>query len=642
MPVLLDFESRSRCDLKKHGGRLYWEHPSTEALCCVLYDTDTGDVSAWLPGQPCPVRPDQVLGAHNMMGFDRFALQRLGWRSASDPTLIDTAELARKAGLPGALDALGTRWLKRPKDKKASAFTKGLSRPSRARARLGKLPDLTPDVLDRVVAYCASDVEIMAYGWPLLEEYLELDAEVSRVDRIINDRGIRLDVPLVRALLDADEENTALELQRLGKLLGHSAEELRAIVASNPQFTAITGLDNAQAGTIDAVLASRETPLNVQLYCQARRAIASITAGKLRAGLARVSPDGRLRDSHRYLGAHTWRWSSKGMQHQNFPRPHKQYEKWGDDEICMLADLVLAGAHRPNQAEIDLLLRACFLPDEGESVVVCDFSGVEARCLAWLAGDYAAIDLYREGKRDAYKVAAAQIFSTTYDEVTKEQRQAGKVSELACGFGGGEGALLNMAAGMGIDLSTASVSPDEIVRAWRALHSPCVVFWYDLESAFKLAVQGEASTAGILDNIQTIPGDDGSVAIVLPSGRPIVYNDTRMHSEQATSKRGKAYTRTSASFMGTKSGREYTYGGKLTENVDQAICRDLMADALVRAEDAGLKPFAHIHDEIVCSVPRGAEREGLEYLRALMCDLPEWAEGFPIGAEGHYGRRYRK
>jgi hypothetical protein len=189
-PILLDFESRSRCDLKKHGGRLYWEDESTEALCCVLHDTDTGAREEWERGDPTPALVTHALendipyAAHNITGFDRFALWRLGWSTpARDERvpLIDTSELARAAGLPGALDALGTRWLGIPKDKVASKFTVGLSSVRRPAGKgpeviseedwrllsksdqrlLGRLPKCGPAEMVRVKAYCSSDVDIL-------------------------------------------------------------------------------------------------------------------------------------------------------------------------------------------------------------------------------------------------------------------------------------------------------------------------------------------------------------------------------------------------------------------------------------------------------------------------------------------------
>ncbi len=654
MPVLLDFESRSRADLKRIGGRHYWEHPSTEALCAVLYDTDTGAITVWHPGDPEPAPFASAAAAHNAQGFDRFAAARV-WGWALDGW-IDTSELARRAGLPGALDALGTRWLGLPKDKVASRFTMGLStcrRPSgkknpnaispdewrtyttAEKRERGVLPEITADVLERVTAYCASDVEIMAHGWELLEPWLYFEPDVSRVDRIVNDRGIAFDSQLAARLLECDARVAEVALAAAAKALGNgwTPSHLRKAVRSDSQFPALTGAPNAQAETVDEIIATNGVGLRPGAvhFARARRALASIARGKLEAGLARMSPDGRLRDMHKYIGASTWRWSGKGMQLQNIPRPSKRFEEWGDDEICRLADKVLARKHWADQEEIDLLLRATLHARPGHVLATCDFSGVEARALAWVAGDSAALDVLASG-RDAYKIAASAIFGVPYDEVTKAQRQSGKISELACGYQGSVGALENMARGMGVRFEDAGADPAAIVAAWRELHHPIVDFWREIERAFRMAVAGEEASASVFT---CTPADEGgAVAIWLPSGRPIVYNETAFNP-------GK-YGRPSLTFLGTKNFREHTYGGKLTENVIQALCRDLMADALVRADDAGLAPVLHVHDEICVELPETAEQEGLEYLSEIMHALPEWAGGFPIGASGHGGKRYRK
>ena len=634
--ILLDFETRSRCDLKAHGGRLYAADPSTEPLCAVLYDTESGDVGLWLPGDPCPVAPGDVLGAHNATGFDQWIAARFwgvpatGW--------IDTSELARRAGLPGALDALGTRWLGLAKDKAASAFTKGLSRPSRAKARLGRLPDLTPDVMARVVAYCASDVEILAHGWPLLEPFhadgcfAGFEADVSAVDRIVNDRGICFDADLATRLIECDRANTGAALGAAARVLGWTTAEVSRVVGSPVELAGYLGTSDAQAATLEA-LEGHDDP-RVRALVSARQGVASIAAGKLRAGLARVSPDGRLRDMHRYYGAHTGRWSGRGMQLQNIPRPSKDFESWGDAEICSAADLAGGSLQDTGPALLDVLLRATLTASPGHTLAVCDFSGVEARGLAWCAGDRAAVDTFLSG-RDVYKVAAASAFGVAYDAVTKVQRNAGKMAELACGYQGGVAALLKIARSNRFDFADAGVDPADVVRAFREQHAPIVRFWRDLQGAFVDAIRGVPSR---VDRFDFVPSSSGSdVAVFLPSGRPIVYNGAGLARGTWDDGRPKV----SPYYAGAR-GREYVYGGKIAENVIQAMCRDLMADALVRAEEAGLCPVLHVHDEIVCDVPESAAADALEALRGIMLTLPEWAEGFPVGAAGHTGRRYRK
>ncbi len=653
MPILLDFESRSRADLKRLGGRLYWADSSTEALCCVLYDTDTGDVELWERGQPTPalVRSGKQLGAHNAVGFDRFGAIRFGWCTA-DHDWIDTSELARRAGLPGGLDALATRWLGQTKDKDASRFTIGLSsarRPSaktasrapggavidasewsalsasEKRAR-GVLPVCGPAEMSRVAAYCISDVEILAHGWDDLAPWATLEPEVKRVDRAVNDRGVLFDVPLARRLLEEDARNSGLEMERVAAVLGETPARVRQMASSPAQFCARTGLPDATKSTVDAALADTCGAPDVRALCQARQALASIARGKLEAGLARVSPDGRMRDSHRYIGGHTWRWSGRGMQLQNMPRPSKRFESWGDAEICTLADAVLAGGHCDAE-EIDLLLRACLKAKPGHTLIVEDFSGVEARALAWAATDTAALQVFASG-RDAYKTIAAVIFGTTYEQVDKSQRQVGKVAELACGYGQGADKFY---AGNTVALDRAGVNAQAVIDAWRGLHAPVVRFWRDCERALADAAQGQDGKVSCFEFVSSSDGKD--VAVMMPNGRPLVYNGVKIG-------RGERGGR-EISYQGHHS-REKLYGGKIVENLIQSMCRELLAEALVAAEDCGLAPVLHVHDEIVCEVPIEAEAKGADALHAIMTTVPAWCRGFPLGAAGHTGQRYRK
>lgn len=693
MPVLLDFESRSRADLKKVGGRLYWEHPSTEALCCVLFDTETEEVASWQPGDPCPVTPDTVLGAHNAMGFDRFGAERLGWRCAG---WIDTSELARRAGLPGALDALGTRWLGLAKDKAASAFTKGLStcrRPSGKRnpnavsaedwKRLtpeqkrerGVQKTLTPAIRQRVLAYCASDVEIIATGWPLLKPFLEdgvfsgVEADVLAVDRIVNDRGICFDTELAQALLEIDERGKAEAVERAAKATGFSFDDMRAMVGSNDQLREATGLPNAQKKTIENALFAARAAGDAELIAvfEARAALNTIASGKLEAGLNRVSPDGRMRDSVRYYGAHTGRWAHRGFQNGNIPRPKKEYEEWKSAEVEACVQRALR-RETLTPGEIDICLRATHTASPGNTLAVEDFSGVEARATAWVAGDLKAIDVFLSG-RDVYKVNATTIFpGLRYEDVNKVQRTAGKMGELACGYQGGPGAVDRIAKGQGVDLAALGVDTQAVVDGWRALHPKIVRLWRNMQDAFLRAAEGHSEKVGPFDFVPSSDGQD--VAIFLPSGRPIVYGNVQIgrgkFGPECTYVGGwdpvfkcvmceKTHPAPLDAPQGTTSGcphcggghswlvgREKLYGGLLTENGIQGMCRDLLAEALVQAERAGLCPVLHVHDEGVCDVLARAAAEASAELHQIFLTLPEWAKGFPIGAAGHHGERYRK
>jgi len=533
----------------------------------------------------------------------------------------------------------------------ASKFTKGLSsvrRPAKGPGAItapdwklltkeqqrerGALPNCGPAELARVVPYCLSDVEVLAHGWPILETWQGIEPDVQRVDRAINDRGVRFDSQLARRLLEEDELNSERVIEATAKACGLSVERVREIANSNEQFPDFTGIPNAQAPVIAEWLAGGTLSFEARAMCAARDALASIARGKLTAGLNLVSPDGRLRDSLKYIGGHTWRWSHTGMQLGNMARPAKRFEDWHGPEVEALAEQVLSGAHIDAE-EIDLLVRACLLARDGHTLITEDFSGVEARALAWAAGDEQEMAIHADGKLDPYKVAASQIFGVRYEDVTKAQRQAGKVAVLACGYGGGAGAIARFAKSLGVDLSAAGVDEQQIVDGWRASHRKIVGFWYACERALAAAIEGKRGRVSCFDFVPA----GGDVAVLMPNGRPLVYNEAKL----TRGERGRPVI----TYMGRESYGGYPeklYGGKIVENLIQSMCRELLAEALVAAEDCGLSPVLHVHDEIVCECPASDADDGAQALHHIMTTVPEWAEGFPLGAAGHVGKRYRK
>lgn len=618
--VILDFESQSLADLKRVGGRNYWAHASTRALCCAWYDLSSGASGIWAAGDAQPqATVDAVCIAHNAMGFDRFAAERLRWRVDA---WIDSSYLARTLGYAGALDALGGE-----KDSNASRYTTSLSTPKRPphikpdewrelsmpekRERGDLLPFARID-WGRIAAYCESDVAIVAKHWPELATALDLEPDVVAVSDAVNDRGVAFDSELATRLLECIAANTDRAVSEAARALGVSAERARAIATSPAQYACFAKAPNAQSATVEEHMRSDDP--QVRAIANARQHVASIARGKLEAGLARVSPDGRLRDTHQYYGAHTGRWSGRGMQLQNMPRPSKRFEDWTGEDINRLAEKVLGG-YTATPEEIDLLLRACLVASEGRDLLVLDYKSIEARGLAWLANDGEALAVFVSG-RDPYKAVAAKMFGCGYDDITKEQRHLGKIVELACGYG------------MGPHKFSGTTGADpKLVALWREARPAVLGLWHDLEDAWSLGKR-----LGPL----RFERYGAHMRLRLPSGRTLFYRD--VPSRPRSFIPGSPVENV-LEYRGTRFPLEHTYGGKLAENAVQALCRDLLADALVKAERAGLQPVMHVHDEIVCEVPRGTP---LVELERIMLDAPAWSGGLPVACDGYVARRYRK
>ena len=648
-PALADFESRSRANLKRKGGRLYWEDPSSEALCAVIHDVPSGETYVWRPGDPPPVI--ETAAAHNASTFDRHAARACGWRV---DTWLDTASAARRAGLPGALDALAQRWLGRSKDKAGSKFTVALSRPSRAKARLGQLPDITPEVRARVEAYCADDVQVLAEAWDRLEPWFDVDREACEVDAVINDRGICLDVDLVRALQRQIERQQERAIDKAARQLHQSPEVTRAQASSPKQFTEITGLPNAQKDTLEEAIVNSPARYGREAHplVFARKALASVVPGKLAAALERVSPDG-----------HTGRWAGYGLQPHNLNRISFEGDaerltkltgrEWHvDDYIEALIDGAFSGADLTKK-QVSGLLRSVLVAEDGDALAVQDYSGIEARVNAWAAGDEGALEVFRamdQGGADPYCLMASDIFGREITKADKIERNVGKQAELGCGYQMGADKFGATCLKAGVDLAKVGVDPEDVVSAWRTRHAPIARLWRDCQDGFRKAAQGHGGERGVRAGTApwryvSKPAADGrggvDVWCVLPSGRPIVYPNARAKRVTRTSKSGSKFQAWDLSYQG-RYAREHIYGGMLVENAVQAVSRDLLADALPRFEAAGLQPVGHVHDEAICSVYRRAAKEGLAEMRHIMSDAPRWARGLPIRLDGFTSRRYRK
>lgn len=311
--TFLDFETRSKVSLKKVGSRNYAHHPTTELICCVLRRGEDYEVLTPFSSRAPRLADGGYYAAHNAVGFDRHVWSRMGWREPRE--WIDTSELMRVGGYPKAsIEYLGENVVGVPKDKAGNLIMRSLSAVNKKTGDF-KLALEWP-VLQRVIQYCKIDVDIMFEGYAAeLSTFLHADiAGIEAADRRLNDRGVYFDQDLARELLERDAALVEGVLAKAGVTIKQ--------VRSGAQFKSLmrdldVEIENCQAPTIEALLDHEDE--RVALLAAARLGCSTIAAGKLRAGLLQVSPDGRLRDNVRYYGAHTGRWSGKGMQLQNLP-----------------------------------------------------------------------------------------------------------------------------------------------------------------------------------------------------------------------------------------------------------------------------------------------------------------------------------
>lgn len=336
--------------------------------------------------------------------------------------------------------------------------------------------------------------------------------------------------------------------------------------------------------------------------------------------------------------------------------------EFADEIIAALRRVALARGPL-SKHEVNVLLRACLVPRPGFKFACCDYSQVEARALAWAAGDEDALVTFRTPGADPYARLACRLFAIAAEAFHKkhhaQQRDTSKKAELGCGYGMGAPKFKVTAEKGGMVWKDAALCAGRtctdplcgfeetdfggqvfthgsrtIVQTWRDVHQPIVRFWEALQDAACVAAGGGRRGVGPYE-FGKVGGD---VWCMLPSGRPIVYPGMKWGAYFDT-KAGKA--KKGLHYRGTKF-VEGLYGGLLAENVTQAFCRDLLARSLWRAEKAGLRPVLHVHDELVCEVPEAYAEVGLRLLEEIMSDLPAWAFGFPVAADGFICDRYRK
>jgi DNA polymerase len=396
-------------------------------------------------------------------------------------------------------------------------------------------------------------------------------------------------------------------------------------------------------------------PLILQVL-RLRTIATRITAGKLQNAIDSVEDDGRIRDMHVYHAAGTGRYGGRRVQVQNLPRGAA-----GVDIPGLVADLtwerVQAEAARLKTGVDDVLsalIRPAFTAAPGHVLAICDYAAIEARGVAWVAGEEKLLEAFRAGD-DIYRTLAALLYAVEPKDVTSEQRWVGKQIILGCGYGMSDTKFGLMCASFGVKLEDVGVTAKQCVELYRDTY-PRIAglvageyegrpyrrggIWHQFGIAAMRVATGESSAEHV--GRCRVAMDDRAMTIRLPSGRGINYRNTRVMDLPARVAGVPVGAPKPTIVYDSPRRVEPTvlYGGKLVENVVQGIARDLLCDALVRVRH--LNPVLHVHDEIVCEVPAQLSEGMLEELAGVMCDPPEWAEGFPVSVEGYVSPRYTK
>ena len=655
-PVILwlDFETRSRCDLTSAGVYNYAQDGSTEVLC-MSYAFDDEDVVTWQPGQPFPDRVAQHRGqirAHNA-AFERLVFWYVlapehGFPEPALEQFYCTATQARANCAPGSLEDVGRfAGAGMKKDHRGAQLIRALSIPK---------PDGTfredAALLAEMVAYCEQDVRAMRAVSKAMRELSDDELADYHVNERINDRGVLVDTALCAAAVRyaADElveiQQTVREVTE-GAITSVRSPKMRAWVehrvGAQARKLMTVWKDGVPKVSIDKTVRANllaladenadEVPPDVAEVIQCADDLwASSVAKFSRAAALADAEDQRVRGAFVFAGgAATGRASSYGLQVHNFPR--KCAEAPDDVRQAMVRAHQIVPRYGKRVTDVlKGMLRPALLPSPGKVLVAADWSAIEARVNPWLsgAGDD-KLELFRTGK-DVYKVNAMATFRVAMDDVTKDQRQVGKVQELACGFAGGVGAFAAM--GRIYDVHMPESEAQRMVDAWRRANPWAVPFWQGLESAYTRAMRnkGHEFSAGRV----TYLFDGVHLWYALPSGRVLCYPFAKLEPDGVTY--AKASWKPGAD--ATEWPRARLWRGLACENVTQAAAHDLLRHSLRRLEADGQDVVLHVHDEIV--VETADPDATVAAMERAMCVPPNWAGGIPLNIEAEVMTRYGK
>lgn len=682
----LDLETYSETPITNGTHR----YAASAEIMLLAWAVDDGPVSVvdFMAGEVMPpalcgaIADESVeVWAHNS-GFDRTVMSYALLPTYCPPAARwrDTMVQTLSHGLPGALGTL-CEILKLPadqaKDKEGKRLVQLFCKPRPSSSKVRRATREThPEDWAKFVEYARLDIEAMREVHKRLPmwNYKGAELDLWHLDQRINDQGVAIDLELVRGAMDAvkvaqaDLAERTVELTngdlssttRRNAMLDHIAERHGILV------------DDLQMSTVERMVADPETPGELRLLLEIRLQASSTSTTKYKTLLNGTSADGRLRGTLQFNGAaRTGRWAGRLFQPQNLPRPSLDA-----DTIDMGIEAMKAGAADLVFDNVMALatsaIRGCIVAPKGRKLVIADLSNIEGRDQAWLAGEDWKMAAFRDfdaGRGpDLYKVAYGKSFGVKPEAVTKDQRQIGKVQELMLGYEGGVGAFITGAATYRFDVeelalkvlpalpiwaiedaenfyrwtvkekrstfdlsANAFVACDAVKRVWRNAHSAISSYWPELKEAVAMAIENPGATFPC--RRVKVRRDGAWLRVGLPSGRAICYPSPQLVDGAITYMGTNQYTR--------KWCRLKTYGGKIFENICQAVARDVMTANMPLIEAAGYQIVLTVHDEVICEAP-DSEDFNVTHLASLLAANPAWAPDMPLAAAGFETYRYRK
>jgi DNA polymerase len=637
--LFVDIETFSSVDITKAGAFRYMEAPDFEILL-IAYAWDDGPVQVldltdrdpnqfwdWLTD------PDVIKVAHNS-AFERAAFTEVLGEGMPPEQWEDTMVLAAYNGLPLSLEAAGAALnlpvQKNPEGKRLiNYFCKPCAETKANGGRTRNLPEHAPDRWARFIEYCRRDVEVCQSVYYRLARFpvTPFERRVWALDARINERGVLVDRELAEAAVAVDAAYTAERKEEMQQLTGL---ENPGSVAQLKGWLETRGLyaDSLDKVAVAGLLAEAVDPTTRRVL-QLRQLLGRTSTTKYGVMLAASGADGRVRGLTQYYGAsRTGRWAGRLVQLQNLPQNH--LDAIGSvREIVRARDLETLELIYDDVSDVlTQLIRTALVAKPGHTFLVADFSAIEARVIAYLAGEQWRMDVFAAGG-DIYCSSASQMFKVPVEKhgVNGHLRQKGKVAELACGYGGGVNAMLNFGADK---MGMSEEEMASIVQQWRAASPMIPRFWREAEKAARMALENPGRGYVLPCGVGFRKHTD-ALRCYLPSGRQLTYWGARIEDGTIV-------------YMGQggQSGawvKKDTWGGKLVENIVQAFARDCLAVAMDRLDQAGFQICFHVHDEVVAEAPVGSRWEEMAEIMARPID---WAPGLLLRADGYETEFYMK
>ena len=639
----IDIETFSDVDLIKSGVYAYADSPAFEVLL-FAYCFDGGETRVIdlaqgeeLPGEVAEAVFDgSVVKTAFNANFERTCLSKYFGRYLPPDSWHCSAVQAAVLALPRSLEdvgaVLGLDERKMKEGKELIRYFCVPCKPTKANGgRRRNLPCHAPEKWEVFKSYCVRDVDVEKAIRRKLGKFPipEREMDVYRLDQRINDRGVLVDMGLVRQAVRCERLHKEVVTGRAYELTGlenpNSVAQLKGWLGENG-VEAESLSKKVVAEMIEGADGEVEELLRLRLL------MAKTSVKKYEAMERSVCSDGRVHGLLQFYGANrTGRWAGRLVQVQNLPQNHLP-----DLELARrlvregrFEDVELFYGSTPEV--LSELIRTAFVPEEGCRFVVADFSAIEARVLAWLAGETWRLEVFSSHGK-IYEASAAAMFHVPVEEVTKGSplRQKGKIAELGLGYGGAAGALISMGA---LDMGLSEEELPSLVAVWRRANPHITQFWWDVDKAAVEAVVKRTRTrAGRI----AFEYRSGILFVMLPSGRRLAYVKPRM----GVNRFGREGLTYEGILENKKWGRIETYGPKLVENIVQGTARDLLAEAMLRVEKKGYPIVMHCHDEIIAEVPEGIG--SVEEMCGVMAVCPSWAEGLPLRADGYECGFYQK